>query len=81
MRSASLAMSKTSDRAHVCSQILFGGRGSQGCSSSYPLVLFYSHVGQANTRFWGRSLLVTFAATSVTGTDVSPSNVQHDQRL
>lgn len=55
----------------------------QGCTStSCPSVLFYSHVGQANTsRFRGRSRLVTSAATSAAGTDVSPLNVQHDQRL
>lgn len=38
---------------------------------SCPSVLFYSHGGEANMpRFRGRSLLVTCAATSATGTDM-----------
>lgn len=70
---------RSPDRAHVCSRIFCSVDEDlklQGCTS----MLFYSRVGQANmSRFRGRSLLVTSAATSAT--DVSPSNVQHDQRL
>lgn len=65
----SLAMSKTVAGSRPCllsnSVRWTGISSSKVVPPSCPSVLFYSHVGQANTsRFRGRSLLVTSAATS-----------------
>lgn len=57
-------------------------KSPQGCTSCLVCRCCFIAVGQANmSRFRGRSLLVTSAATSATGTDVSPSKIQHNQRL